>query len=70
LFKKDTQKRQHRWLRFYVKSRRVEFWNPAKVTGFFNVPNLSSRTMALGLNDPLTEMSTRDFPGVQSEAVA
>jgi hypothetical protein len=30
---------------------------------FFNVPNPSSRTMALGLTQPLTEMSTRNFPG-------
>jgi hypothetical protein len=30
---------------------------------FFNVPNLSSRTMALGSTQPLTEMSTRNFTG-------
>jgi hypothetical protein len=29
----------------------------------FNVPNVSSRTMALGSTQPLTEMSTRKFPG-------
>jgi hypothetical protein len=29
----------------------------------FNLPNSSSRTMALGSNQPLTEMSTRNFPG-------
>jgi hypothetical protein len=28
----------------------------------FNVPNLSSRTMALGSTQPLTEMSSRNFP--------
>jgi hypothetical protein len=28
---------------------------------FFNLPNPSSRTMALGLTWPLTEMSTRNF---------
>jgi hypothetical protein len=28
-----------------------------------NLPNPSSRTMALGLTQPLTEMSTRNFPG-------
>jgi hypothetical protein len=27
------------------------------------VPNPSSRTMALGSTQPLTEMSTRNFPG-------
>jgi hypothetical protein len=31
---------------------------------FFNVPNPSSRTMALGSTQPLTEMSTRNFLGV------
>jgi hypothetical protein len=30
---------------------------------FFNLPNTSSRTMALGLTQPLTEMSTRNLPG-------
>jgi hypothetical protein len=30
---------------------------------FFNLPNPSSRTMALGLTQPLTEMNTRNLPG-------
>jgi hypothetical protein len=30
---------------------------------FFNLPNPSSRAMALGSTQPLTEMSTRNFPG-------
>jgi hypothetical protein len=30
---------------------------------FFNLPNPSSRTMALGLTQPLTKMSTRNLPG-------
>jgi hypothetical protein len=30
---------------------------------FFNLPNPSSRTMALGSAQPLTEMSTRNLPG-------
>jgi hypothetical protein len=29
---------------------------------FFNLPNPSSDTMALGSTQPLTEMSTRNFP--------
>jgi hypothetical protein len=29
----------------------------------FNWPNPSSRTMTLGLTQPLTEMSTRNIPG-------
>jgi hypothetical protein len=31
--------------------------------GFFNLPNLSSRTMDLGSTQPLTEMSSRNLPG-------
>jgi hypothetical protein len=30
---------------------------------FFNLPNPSSRIMALGSIQPLTEMSTRNLPG-------
>jgi hypothetical protein len=30
---------------------------------FFNLPNPSSRTIALGSTQPLTEMSTRNLPG-------
>jgi hypothetical protein len=30
---------------------------------FFNLPNPSSRTKALGSTQPLTEMSTRNLPG-------
>jgi hypothetical protein len=30
---------------------------------FFNLPNTSSRTMAPGSTQPLTEMSTRNIPG-------
>jgi hypothetical protein len=30
---------------------------------FLNVPNPSSRTMALGSTQPLIEMSTRNLPG-------
>jgi hypothetical protein len=36
---------------------------PDEVIGFFNLPNPSSRTMALGSTQPLTEMSTRNLPG-------
>jgi hypothetical protein len=34
---------------------------PAEVD-FFNLSHPSSRTMALGSTQPLTEMSTRNFP--------
>jgi hypothetical protein len=30
---------------------------------FFNLPNSSTRTMALGSTQPLTEMSTGNLPG-------
>jgi hypothetical protein len=30
---------------------------------FFNVPNTSSRTMALTSTQPITEISTRNLPG-------
>jgi hypothetical protein len=30
---------------------------------FFSLPNPSSRTMALELTQPLTEVSTRNLPG-------
>jgi hypothetical protein len=32
----------------------------------FNLPNPSSRTMALGSTQPLTEMSTRNIPEVKA----
>jgi hypothetical protein len=32
--------------------------NPDEVTEIFNLPNPSSRTMALGFTQPLTEMDT------------
>jgi hypothetical protein len=44
-------------------SRKVAGSIPNEVTGFFNWPNPSSRTMALGSTQPLTEMSTRSLPG-------
>jgi hypothetical protein len=34
-----------------------------EVTRFFNLPNPSSRTMALGSTQSRTEMSTRNLPG-------
>jgi hypothetical protein len=33
------------------------------VVHFFNLPNPSSRIMALGSTQPLTKMSTRNLPG-------
>jgi hypothetical protein len=51
------------WLRNYATSRKVAGSNPDEVIGFFNWPNPSSRTMALGSTQPLTEMSIRNLPG-------
>jgi hypothetical protein len=36
---------------------------------FFNLPTPSSRTMALGLTQPLTEMSTRNISEVKKRPV-
>jgi hypothetical protein len=41
---------------------RSRVWFPDEVTAFFNWPNPSSRIMALGSTQPLTEMSTRNLP--------
>jgi hypothetical protein len=35
---------------------------------FFNLPNSSSRTMALGSTQPLTKMSTRNLPGSEKRS--
>jgi hypothetical protein len=43
---------------------------PGEVTGFFfNLPNPFSRTMALGLTQPLREMSTRNLSGVKTDSL-
>jgi hypothetical protein len=50
-------------LRHYATSRKVAGSNPGwSGFFFFNLPNPSSRTMALGSTQPLTEMSTRKLP--------
>jgi hypothetical protein len=36
---------------------------PPRSLNFLNLPNPSSRTMAPGSTQPLTEMSTRNLPG-------
>jgi hypothetical protein len=41
--------------------RKVSGSIPNEVTGVFNLPNPSSRTMALESTQPLTEMSTRNL---------
>jgi hypothetical protein len=51
------------WLRHYATSRKFAGSNPDEVIEFFNLPNPSIRTMALGSTQPLTEMRTRNLPG-------
>jgi hypothetical protein len=47
---------------------RVRF--PYEVIAFLNLLNPSSRTMALGSTQLLTEMSTRNLPGVKGRPAA
>jgi hypothetical protein len=68
----------HYFSRFSFRNRSVEpYWPHARKSvmymgrmmnhlmyvGFFNWPNRSTHTMALGSTQPLTEMSTRNLPG-------
>jgi hypothetical protein len=53
----------HGALRHYATSQKVAGLTPDEAIGFFNLPNISSRTMALGSTQPLTEMSIRNLPG-------
>jgi hypothetical protein len=48
----------------YATSWKVAVSIPDEAIGFLNLPNPSSRTMTLGSTQPLTEMSTRNLPGV------
>jgi hypothetical protein len=50
------------WLRHYATSRKVAGSSPDEVD-IFNLPNPSSRTVALWSTQPLTEMSTRNLSG-------
>jgi hypothetical protein len=51
-----TRWQQRGWLRRYAKSRKVAGYIPDEVTEFFspNLPNPSSRTMAMWFSQPLT----------------
>ena len=64
----DTRWRS--WLRHCATSRKVAGSIPDGVTGIFHWHNPSGRTMALGLTQPLTEMSTRNFSWVVKAAGA
>jgi hypothetical protein len=48
---------------FEIPSTEVAGSIPDEAIGFFNRPKPSSRIMALGSTQPLTEMSTRNLPG-------
>jgi hypothetical protein len=48
-------------LKYYATSRKVAGSSPDEVD-FFHLPNPSSRTVALGSTQPLTELSTRNLP--------
>jgi hypothetical protein len=51
------------WFRHYATSWKVAGSIPDEVIRFLNWPNPSSRNMALGSAQLLTEMSTRNLPG-------
>jgi hypothetical protein len=55
--------RYSRWLRRYAPTRKVASSNADEVIWFFNWPNPSSCTTALGSTHPVTEISTRNLPG-------
>jgi hypothetical protein len=52
-------------LRKYATSRKVAGSIPHEVIGLLSCPNPSSRIMALGSTQPLTDMSTTILPGVK-----
>jgi len=49
------------WFRHWATSRKVAGSIPDGIIGIFHWHNPSGRTMALGLTQPLTEMSTRNL---------
>jgi hypothetical protein len=50
------------WLRHYATSRKVAVSISDEAIGCFNLPNPSSRSMALGSTQSLREKSTRNLP--------
>ena len=54
------------WLRHYAPNRKVAGSIPDGVIGIFQWHNPSGHTMALGSTQPLMEMSTSLFPGVNA----
>jgi hypothetical protein len=62
-----TSTRSRSGLRHYATSRKVAGSIPGEVIGFFNWPNPSSRTVAMGSTQPLTVMSTRNLLGEKGQ---
>jgi hypothetical protein len=60
-FQETGGTRRPRWLRHCATSHKVTISIPNIVTGNFHWHILSGRTMALGLTQPLTDMSTRNI---------
>jgi hypothetical protein len=60
-FHKANTTRWHSWLRHCATSREVTGSIPNGVTGIFHWHNPSGRTMAPGMIQPLTEMSTKNI---------
>jgi hypothetical protein len=58
-----TRRAVAQWLRHCPANRQAAGSIPDGIPGIFHWHNPSGRTMALGLTQPLTEMSTRIFPG-------
>jgi len=58
---KTTQKINEWTEELFLFGRKVAGSIPDGVTGIFHWQNPSGRTMALGLTQPLTEMSTRNI---------
>jgi hypothetical protein len=52
---------QRRWLTAMLQVRKAAGSSPDEVIDSFNLPNPFSRTMTLGVTQPLIEMSKRSF---------
>jgi hypothetical protein len=63
LFQRNSGHSVYGHYMYSLTSRKVAGSIPNEVIGFFNWPNPSTRTVALGSTQPLTEMSTRNLPG-------
>jgi hypothetical protein len=60
--------RYRRWLSHYATSRNVAVSIPDEDSSFFNWPNSSGLTVALGSTESLTELTTKNVPGATDES--